>query len=262
MLPTFFVAHGGGPLPLMGEEPADFLTSFPRNLTLEEKNMVKTILIVSAHWEENRFTVSSSPKPSMLFDYYGFPPKTYEYKYNAPGNPILARKIQDLLKIHNIECNLDENRGFDHATFVPLILGFPEGKIPVVQISIKSDFDPLDHIILGEVLAEIRNEVLIIGSGFSFHNLPLFMSGMDSKATAKSEKFDKWLRSAILDNKWEDTKKMLLEWKKAPEALFAQPREDHFLPLLVVFGASKNCKPISILDTHIYNAKVSSFMFR
>jgi aromatic ring-opening dioxygenase catalytic subunit (LigB family) len=164
MLPTFFLAHGGGPMPLMGDPPADFLKSIPSFLTQEEIKSVKSILIVSAHWEETTVTVSSSPKPAMLFDYYGFPRHTYEYKYDAPGNPQLAKRIKNLCNSAQINCKLDEKRGFDHATFVPLLLAYPKAEIPVVQMSLQKDLDPSFHIALGEALAPLRDEVLIMAS--------------------------------------------------------------------------------------------------
>lgn len=252
-------------MPLMGDPPANFLKSIPSFLTQEEMKSVKSILIVSAHWEESIITVSSSPKPSMLFDYYGFPKHTYEFKYDAPGNPELAKRIKKLCDNAKIPCNLDEKRGFDHATFVPLLLAYPEAKIPVVQISVQKDLDPSFHIALGEALAPLRDEVLIMGSGFSFHNLPALLSGMDSNVVMKrSEKFDTWLQSTMLQNEYEETKKLLVGWKKnAPEALFAHPREEHLVPLFVAFGASKGSSTVSsIYNDFVLNAKVSAFMFR
>jgi len=265
MLPTFFLAHGGGPMPLMGDPPADFLKSIPSFLTQAEIKSVKSILIVSAHWEETTVTVSSSPKPAMLFDYYGFPRYTYEYKYDAPGNPELAKRIQNLCNNAQIPCNLDDKRGFDHATFVPLLLAYPEAKIPVVQMSLQKDLDPSFHIALGEALAPLRDEVLIMGSGFSFHNLPALLSRINSNAVMKkSEKFDTWLQSTMLQNEYDKTKKALIGWKKnAPEALYAHPREEHLVPLFVAFGASKDSSTVlSIYNDFVLHAKVSAFMFR
>jgi aromatic ring-opening dioxygenase catalytic subunit (LigB family) len=100
----------------------------------------------------------------MLFDYYGFPRHTYEYKYDAPGNPQLAKRIKNLCNSAQINCKLDEKRGFDHATFVPLLLAYPKAEIPVVQMSLQKDLDPSFHIALGEALAPLRDEVLIMAS--------------------------------------------------------------------------------------------------
>jgi len=261
LLPTFYLSHGGGPLPLMGRDPitADFLKSFPALLTTEERKSIKSILIISAHWEEHKVSVSSAAHPKMLFDYYGFPNEAYEYKYDAPGSPELARRIQKLCQAAEIPCDLDDKRGFDHATFVPLLLAFPEASIPVVQLSLQKELDPLFHINLGEALSSLREDTLLIGSGFSFHNLPALMSGAD---VTRSKVFDSWIQSTILKNTWEQAKKLLTTWKKAPGASFAHPREEHLMPLHVVFGSSKNCNAALILDEVVMGAKVSAFIFR
>lgn len=142
--PTVFVNHGGGPLPLLGRQPdltqhmKDLVTTWltPPHVTAtaaatatatttKEASPTTTptsIVVISAHWESDPVRITSSSHPSMLYDYYGFPPETYEYKYPAPGNPELARKMQQLLQKADIECVLDPERGFDHGVFVPLMI--------------------------------------------------------------------------------------------------------------------------------------------
>lgn len=120
--PALFVNHGGGPLPLLGRQPhlSHHMTS------VVQQHLPPTpptsIVVISAHWESDPIRITSHPNPSMLYDYYGFPPETYEYQYPAPGNSALAAKIQTLLHDAELKCELDPKRDFDHGVFVPLML--------------------------------------------------------------------------------------------------------------------------------------------
>jgi 4,5-DOPA dioxygenase extradiol len=129
--PSLFVNHGGGPLPLLGRQPE--LVKHMKEIVADHLPKVppKAIVVLSAHWESDPIKITSSPQPSMLYDYYGFPPETYEYKYPAPGSPELARKIQNLLEERGLRSELDECRGFDHGVFVPLMIMFPEVRMLV-----------------------------------------------------------------------------------------------------------------------------------
>src|SRR5690606_20463455 len=124
------------------------------------------------HWLGPAFSVTSNPRPGLLYDYHGFPAHTYERRYPAPGNPQLAARIVDLLTRHALPAIEEPNRGFDHGVFIPLKLMFPDADIPVVQLSLRQDMDPAAHIKAGQALASLRDEgVLIVGSGMSFHNM-------------------------------------------------------------------------------------------
>mmetsp|Transcript_4670 Transcript_4670/g.6135 ORF Transcript_4670/g.6135 Transcript_4670/m.6135 type:complete len:178 (+) Transcript_4670:113-646(+) len=128
-LPTIFVNHGGGPLPLLGKQP-DIVQHMKDILThhLSPTNeRPKSIIVISAHWETSLpIQITSSPHPTMYYDYNGFPAETYQYKYNAPGSPKLASKVQHLLQNNGIDCELNETRGYDHGVFVPLMIMYPE----------------------------------------------------------------------------------------------------------------------------------------
>src|SRR5690606_23835066 len=135
LMPVVFVPHGGGPMPLLDDPGHRELTAFLKSLgqTLPEP---RAILVISAHWEEDIASVSSSPAPTMIYDYNGFPPESYQLKYPAPGEPQLAQQVADLLTAHQIPVRPDPQRGFDHGTFVPLMLMYPAARIPVVQLSL------------------------------------------------------------------------------------------------------------------------------
>lgn len=122
--------------------------------------------MVTAHWEESAPTVSTHPKPDMLFDYYGFPDSAYKYSYPAAGSPEVAAEATALLAGAGFSPKNDAKRGFDHGTFVPLMLMYPEAKTPVVQMSLTKGLDPVQHLKMGAALAPLRDQgVLIVGSG-------------------------------------------------------------------------------------------------
>jgi aromatic ring-opening dioxygenase catalytic subunit (LigB family) len=134
---------------------------------------VKSILCISAHWEEVDYTVTYHDKgtPPLLYDYYGFPESTYKLKFSPLPDIDLANKVINILDIKGINCNRSK-RGFDHGVFIPLLLALPNADIPIVQLSLKAGLDTEKHIQLGEILSPLRDEgVLIITSGALTHNL-------------------------------------------------------------------------------------------
>lgn len=235
-LPTYFISHGGGPWPWMPESQAMYrnlaasLAAMPGELGMTPK----ALLVITAHWEERDFAVQAHPHPGMVYDYYGFPPHTYQVKYPAAGSPELAERVRGLIAGAGLASHLDPERGFDHGTFTPLAVMFPKADVPVVQLSLRADFDPAAHIALGRALAPLRDEgVLIIGSGLSYHNL----RAMGPVARAPSKQFDDWLGMALAADP-QARERYLLDWEAAPAARFAHPREEHLLPLMVAVGAA------------------------
>ena len=169
-----YFSHGGGPLPILGDAGhqamIDFMTRLPGRLPRPD-----AILVISAHWEESTATLIGAPNPVMFYDYYGFPAKAYEIKYPAPGSPELANRIAGLLIENKIPARIDPQRGFDHGLFIPLKMMYPQADIPSLQLSLLRGLNPVAHIALGKALRQLAKEnILVIGSGFSFHNLKLF----------------------------------------------------------------------------------------
>ena len=194
------------------------------------------VLMVSAHWEEAEFTLTSSPRPPMVYDYYGFPDYTYQIHYDAPGDPALAARAQSLIEAAGIPARLDPERGFDHGAFTPLKVIYPQANVPVVQLSLKAGLDPEMHLALGRAIAPLRDEdVLIIGSGLSYHNLRQFFS---PRGWGPSREFDGWLGGVLLGGSPMDRDKLLAAWEAAPAARAAHPREEHLMPLMVAAGAA------------------------
>jgi aromatic ring-opening dioxygenase catalytic subunit (LigB family) len=262
-LPTYFISHGGGPWTHMKEQLGnqyDALETFLKRMPREIGGSPQAVLVVSGHWEEEQFTVMSSPRPPMIYDYSGFPAHTYQIRYSAPGAPTVAARVQHLLEAAGLPASLDARRGYDHGTFVPLYAMYPEASVPVLQVSMQRGYDPAAHIAAGRALAPLRDEgVLIVGSGLSYHNLRL----MGPAARAPSKAFDDWLRETLVDLAPQERLKRLLEWERAPAARQAHPREDHLIPLMVAVGAAEHeraqCEHHE--DAFFGGVAVSSFRF-
>ena len=159
--------------------------------------------MISAHWEEAQARVTSAAQPGLLYDYSGFAKEAYEIHYPVAGDTQLAQDIINRLKEKGISAGGDESRGFDHGTFVPLKLMYPEADIPVVQLSLLNSLDAQAHIDMGKAIATLAEEgVLIIGSGFTFHNMNMMSTNSDvgeNSVSQKSQAFDAWLQETIID---------------------------------------------------------------
>lgn len=236
-LPTYFISHGGGPWPWLPDMRAR-MAELERSLTemvASWDTAPRAILMISGHWEEDSAAIMSAPKPPMLYDYFGFPPFTYEIEYPAPGAPYLAQRSLDLLKAAGIEATLDGARGFDHGTFAPLAVMYPEANVPIYQISLLKSYDPEAHFAMGRALAPLRDEgVMIIGSGLSYHNL----SELGPNAAEPSAEFDAWLDQTLAKAPEARTQD-LVAWESAPAARFAHKDEDHLVPIFVALGAAE-----------------------
>lgn len=240
--PTAFVPHGGGPWPVLPLAPmtaqeTSALKSYMQGIAQIPKEVPKTILVVSAHWEETEVTVNTNPSPELLFDYYGFAKEAYELQWPAMANEAQAATVLAALRNGNIPVAENTDRGLDHGVFIPLMLAYPTPCIPIVQISLKSNLDPSDHLEIGKALAPLRDQgVFIIGSGNSYHNLSKFFNA-DAAALSDANAFDSWLTEALAQDhksRW----RLLKEWQNAPAARRCHPREEHLLPLHVVVGAA------------------------
>lgn len=233
-----YIPHGGGPLPLLDETTYGDMNRFLRNFG---KSIPRpdAIVVVSAHWEETIVTLTAHANPPLLFDYYGFPPETYEYRYPAPGKPELASRVQKMLTETGIESLLDHQRGFDHGLFIPLMLMYPDADIPCIQLSLSHSLDAAFHIEIGRALTALKQEnLLVLGSGYSFHNMSVFMGKNNAESQEKNRLFEEWLAETCSNAKLpeEERKKRLTDWEEAPHARFCHPREEHLLPLQVCYG--------------------------
>ncbi|HML08567.1 MAG TPA: class III extradiol ring-cleavage dioxygenase [Xanthobacteraceae bacterium] len=267
-LPTLFIPHGGGPCFFMDWDPpdtwdrmADYLRRVPEDLEMRPKAMV----VISGHWEEDVATIQNNPSPPLLYDYYGFPPSTYQITFPAPGAPDVAARVAELLGAAGIAWKYDHARGFDHGVFIPLKVAFPRADVPIVQLSLLASMDPAAHIALGRALAPLRDEgVLIVGSGMSYHNMRTLMANMRGGGRtpdAGSQRFDDWLEEVLTTATPEARAAALVAWDKAPSARDAHPREEHLLPLHVAVGAAGGDPGRRTLKDVVMGAVESAFRF-
>ncbi len=259
---VLYIPHGGGPLPLLHDpghhDLADFLKHLAPTLGRPE-----AIVVISAHWEEDIATLTGGEHPDLIYDYSGFPEAAYHIRYPAPGHPRLAERMQHLLQDSDISARLDNRRGFDHGMFVPLKILFPNANIPCVQISLLKHLDAAAHIAIGKALTSLRQEkVLILGSGFSFHNLRAFFSSSASAPDEKNEAFEQWLieTCTALELSAEAREDRLINWQQAPAARYSHPREEHLLPLHVCYGLAQSCAKL-VFSGKVAGKKASAFLW-
>jgi 4,5-DOPA dioxygenase extradiol len=256
-----YLSHGGGPLPILGDAShkamLDFMTELPARFKKPD-----AILVISAHWEESAATLLGAEAPPMFYDYYGFPQEAYQIQYPAPGYPELAGRICGLLTENNIPSQIDPQRGYDHGLFIPLKMMYPGADIPCLQLSLLRGLDPAAHLAVGKALRGLMQEnLLVIGSGFSFHNMRAF-SWQGARITdPANDAFQDWLIDACTGSMSEAQREQkLIEWDKAPSARYCHPREEHLLPLHICAGMAQ--KPAALVfDDYILGKRAAAFFW-
>ncbi len=259
--PTLFLSHGGGPWPFvdgmreMFAKTAREFAALPARLPQRPK----AVLVITGHWEAAQFSVSTSAHPPMDYDYYGFPAHTYSLQYPAPGSPELAARVTELLAAGGVPCRPDPARGYDHGTFVPLGLMYPQADVPIVLLSMKSGYDAAEHIRVGQMLAPLRQEgVLIVGSGLTYHNMRGFGNPASTPVAAA---FEQYLNEAVTQADAARRNQLLVNWQSAPKARLAHPQEDHLIPLMVVAGAAGTDRGARIFVDHVLAVDMGNYQF-
>jgi 4,5-DOPA dioxygenase extradiol len=224
--PTLFVAHGAPPL----LDDAAWMAELSALGSALGKP--KALLVLSAHWEARPLSLGATSPQPLVYDFYGFPRRFYELRYDAPGAPELATEIERLLGRGNV--TRDERRGLDHGVYVPLLPMFPSADVPVLQASLPSLEAPA-LLELGTKLAPLRDQgVLVVASGFVTHNLRSLgrhPSGPPSWATD----FDAWVADALNRHDYDALAQYAA---RAPGVRESLPTHEHFAPLLVAAGAA------------------------
>jgi aromatic ring-opening dioxygenase catalytic subunit (LigB family) len=259
---VMYLSHGGGPLPLLGDKGHQNMIDFIKKVT---PTLIKpsAILVISAHWEATKPTITSGAFPSLIYDYYGFAIEAYDIKYPVPGAPELANRIFNLLDSAGIGAQLDDQRGFDHGLFVPLKLMYPNANIPCIQLSLVNSLQPEAHIRMGKALADLRKEnVLIIGSGFSFHNLNAFFAPSTQQSRAMNQSFEQWLIDTCSNSQLTELERehRLINWASAPAASYCHPRAEHLLPLHVCYGVAGTAAK-SVFEFEIMGKMASAYVW-
>jgi len=249
-LPVLYVSHGA---PTFGIEPGRAglrLTEVGRELPVP-----KAVLVVSPHWmTRGGVGVTFNARPETIHDFGGFPPALYALRYPVDGHPILAARTVAVLRAAGWKAALDPERGLDHGAWVPLLHLLPNADVPVFQVSLPDDLDAAGALRLGQTLAPLRDEgVLIVGSGSLTHNLYEFR-GRHGDDAEYVKNFAEWVQNAVRA----DDAQALVDYRKlAPDAKRAHPSEEHFLPLLVAVGARRGNDDLRVLDGEIQHGVLS-----
>ncbi len=203
----------------------------------------RAILCISAHWYINTTAVTAMARPRTIHDFHGFPPELYGVDYPAPGDPVLAAEVAEVVK--PIHVGLDEDSwGIDHGTWAVLIHAFPDADIPVVQLSINA-LNPFDyHVQLGARLAPLRERgVLIVASGNVVHNLSRVDWCQPDAAFDWTRRFDGEAKDVMTSRPGNIT-----HLQRHPDFAISVPTPEHFIPLLYLAGlASAARSPAEIL---------------
>ena len=230
-IPALFLSHGPPAVAVRDCPARRFLMQLGRALPRP-----RAIISVSAHWESVAPLVTGDPEPGIIHD-FGGPASLHRLAYDLKGAPDMAEQIIAMLVREGAPAR-SQSRAFDHGTWIPLMLIYPEGDIPAVQISIQTEADPAHHYRLGQALAPLRAAgVLIMASGGAVHNLDeAWEHAFDDTPPSYVRRFDRWLEDAIVNGRGEA---LLGYQKKAPDPLRCHPYPaEHFLPLFVALGAA------------------------
>lgn len=259
---VLFLSHGGGPMPLLGDPSHQEMVKTLQALS-QLIRRPKAIIVISAHWEASPISITHAARPALIYDYYGFPPESYQLQYPAAGQPLLAETLLKAMQTAGLSAKLDEQRGFDHGLFVPLKILYPDADIPCVQVSLQQDLDPETHIQLGQALANaVDADTLIIGSGFSFHNMRAFFATETQDSQNMNTAFEDWLIETCTDTMPEQQRRQRLQhWAQTPYARYCHPREEHLLPLHVCYGARQRACD-TFVELTILNKKASMYLWQ
>ncbi len=233
--PAIFVGHGSPMIALEHNELTETYGQIGQRV-LKDFGSPKAILMISAHWYTRGTLVQSVERPRQIYDMYGFPEELYQLKYEPEGSAELTAEVQHVL---GDTVEVDDDWGIDHGTWSVLIHIFPKADIPVVQLSVNGLLSEEESYALGEKLAVLRDRgFLLMGSGNVVHNLRA-TEWDNPKGSPAADRFDAYIKEAI-ENRADDR---AIAYQRHPDAAYAVPTPDHYLPLLYILGASKGEKP-------------------
>ncbi|GAB1578316.1 dioxygenase [Bordetella petrii] len=247
--PTLFVSHGAPTFALQPGRAGPLLAALGQRLARP-----RGVLIVSPHWMTRGLAATASPHPATIHDFGGFPAEFYALRYPAPGDPALAARVAALLGESGQRVELDAERGLDHGAWVPLLHMYPQHDVPVVQLSLPATLQPASAWALGQALAPLSGEgVLVVGSGSLTHNLYEFRQ-RDGADEPYVRAFTDWARQAVRRH---DRAALVGYLEAAPQARRAHPTAEHYLPLLIAAGAAAPDADVEVMDGGISHGVLS-----
>ncbi len=247
-MPTAFIGHGSPMNALEQNRHTSAWRAYGNSLPKPH-----AVLAISAHWFMPGVAVTAMLKPRTIHDFGGFPPALHAFDYPAPGDPALASRIQSLLA--PLPVQLDEQWGLDHGAWSVLTHVFPEADVPVVQLAIDRTKPPQFHYDLGQRLAPLRDEgVLIMGLGNVVHNLGLIQWGGKGAPTPWASQFNDAVREHVEHTEHSP----LIDYAAMGEpARLSVPTPEHYLPLLYVAGAQRPGDSVTIVTDGIELGSIS-----
>ena len=236
-MPTIFFGHGN---PMNAIQ----VNAYSKGWTLigTQVPKPKAVIAISAHWYIQSTSVTAMSTPRTIHDFGGFPSELYRIEYPAPGDPVIASRVQNLLE--PISVDRDEQWGLDHGSWAVLRHVFPRADVPVIQLSIDRTKPAVFHYKIGKQLVPLRDEgVLIIGSGNIVHNLHAYAWGKHKVQPFDwAVRFEKQVRELLLA----DEDGPLIEYARlGHDAILSAPTPDHYLPLLYVIALRRKGDSIS-----------------
>ncbi|MEE8826540.1 MAG: 4,5-DOPA dioxygenase extradiol [Eubacteriales bacterium] len=230
-MPVIFSGHGSPMVALEHNDVTEGMAAVGRSV-IQAYGKPKAILAISAHWYTDGTFVQSAKKPRQVYDMYGFPKELYEVKYPVTGNADLTDAVISLL---GNTVSVDDSWGIDHGTWTVLVHMFPDADIPVVQLSVNGRLTPAESYAIGKKLAPLRDlGFLIVGSGNVVHNLRQ-VEWDNEGGTPMTLRFNQRIKDAVVSGDHQT----VIDYAKLPDAGYAVPTPDHFLPLLYCLGAAE-----------------------
>lgn len=253
MVPSLFISHGSPYLAVQKNEYTKFLSELGKRI------IPKAIVIFSAHYESKILSMTCTDEIlDTVYDYYGFPEEMYEIKYPARGSVKIASMLEDRFKKNGIATKMDIKRGLDHGSWVALQHMYPKADIPVVQLSVDPFLSVKEQYKIGEALRGLGEEdILVIGSGTTVHNLRMIFPGAKDVKPEAIE-FDNWLIENIKNR---DLGALNRYTEIAPHAAFAVPRPEHFVPLFVAMGSGNEDKTPIVINRSYEMGTFSNLSF-
>jgi 4,5-DOPA dioxygenase extradiol len=232
-LPVLFVSHGSPQLLIDDTAARDFLRGYAARM-----RKPRAIVIASAHFGTSRPAVVGDAKPGMIYDFGGMP-ELRRLVYPAPGDPVVAMKVAGLLQAAGLAPAVVSGHGYDHGTWVPLMLLYPDADVPVIQLSVQPHLGPAHHVAVGRALSSLKDEdLLLIGSGSATHNLEEFYYGghaPNEPALAWVKAFTDWVHEQVTAG---DLDALVHYRARAPYAVENHPTDEHLMPLFIALGAA------------------------